>query len=780
MPAKGDDEVVYGPPWSGLDYSKPYNAIDKTALAPGSLNTTAINGFLCSSPWLAENPFLGQLNTGEYPIGYFDYSYQSTTGQNGTLGILVTNIGVYYTGDLGNQSLTAIGQIPLVSLYVWQPADLDLTYMLPNNCVSFVEVNNQVFFTGLMLNGVYCIYFGHSVTSVTITDPGIGYTTASISFSGGGGGTGAAATPIISSTGVVSSVQPITFGSGYQNGATASITGGGGSGATCTPIVVPVIYNYGVLAYNLTSGGTGYTSAPIVTVFPVLGGGGASARAYIEASGTITGATLTNGGTGYTAVPTVSISGDGTGATAVATIGVEFPSVPSFTQATGYVAGAYIMELGGRLVVGQCKFPTNGGTGTQVLPTIAWSSVGIYIGSGSNDPWNPLNISTLNGNIGGFQLLGDVPDQITGLCAIGQSGVIGRTNGLSQMDPGPSAIQPFNIYHFWSSNQGVGALPNTMVQWGQQIIFRSDDNVYMFSLTGGIQPIGTQIIAKMIQDTKSIAYNTTPTSAESSGLLGYWYYASIVNISGQLHYLLTASAPNVITAGVDDSFCCVYDFNIAEGSWHIWDLTEYYIQTTPNFFPMTSFTCPITALRPVLTYSNHSIDYQSAPIFLMIGNKALGSSQSMLQFVPFDYDSQSNITQNAFIAPLYPPLAIPNTQMYFRGETMALGHKITVRRLRLQVDNAPMPTIAAVAYQQADVTFTGQESSQAAVRLSLPGNTVPTKGPIKTYYGDADLSDEIVQASIQSVIGDSPWTTMPCFRIASVSMIVADTTSTTQ
>jgi len=67
--AKGEFEVAYGGPWGGLDYSRPYNTLEANSLAPGSVNTQAINGFQCSSPWIATSPYTPNFPVGEFVIG---------------------------------------------------------------------------------------------------------------------------------------------------------------------------------------------------------------------------------------------------------------------------------------------------------------------------------------------------------------------------------------------------------------------------------------------------------------------------------------------------------------------------------------------------------------------------------------------------------------------------------------------------------------------------------------------------------------------------------------
>lgn len=72
-----------------------------------------------------------------------------------------------------------------------------------------------------------------------------------------------------------------------------------------------------VQSIAVTAGGSGYVSAPTVTI---SGGGGTGATATASISGgAVTGITVTAVGSGYTSDPTVSISGgSGTGATATA------------------------------------------------------------------------------------------------------------------------------------------------------------------------------------------------------------------------------------------------------------------------------------------------------------------------------------------------------------------------------------------------------------------------------------------------------------------------------
>ena len=118
-----------------------------------------------------------------------------------------------------------------------------------------------------------------------------------------------------------------------------------------------------VTSINVTNGGSGYTTQPIVSI---VGGGATSGnQAFATAQiteGTVTGITIVNGGAGYTSVPTISISGGGgTGATAVAVCrgpvdsinivntGSQYSYEPTINLISGSGAVAYPSILNGKI-----------------------------------------------------------------------------------------------------------------------------------------------------------------------------------------------------------------------------------------------------------------------------------------------------------------------------------------------------------------------------------------------------------------------------------------------
>lgn len=637
MPAKGDLEIVYGSPWGGVDFSRPYNVLDPQFLAPGSINTSQINGFLTSSPWLASSPYSNVFAGNEFPIGFFKGNVTNQFFFTPAPTIVVTNLAVYYS-SANSFTGSALNPFVLNLLHTWAPAEINAGFLAPGNDVSFQEVAGIVYFTGLMLNGIFSV--------------------------------------------------------------------------------------------NLNPG---------------------------------------------------------------------FPGI--FATATTFVSAAYLIELGGYLFAAECRFPTGGGTGTSVLPTVAWSGPGQYSGSGASDPWNPVNQLG-----GGFNQLSDVPDTITGLAGIGRSALIFRNNGVSQCDPNPgtsnSGLQPFTFYHLWASAQGVGAYPGTVAQFGQTVYFRSSDNVYSISISGGLQPVGPRIIAKINADERASKSGEGATFI-TSGAPSYWYFSSIVVIGGQLHYWLCFSAYNVNPVTLSQQFTAlVYDYNIAENAWHVSDFSSY-LQASGTPQPFLCFSCrpaQITEQTQTRVLGTGVTD-ALYPQFILVGAyTGLGTVNAAQQFgvidqlVPWDYDFASQWI-NAFNASLYPPLAMPPTTIVFRAEVISLGHKTTQRRLRIQADNAPLPSFAAGSQQQGTVTLTGslpQNVRTGAIQWTrhsgaggtvpyMQGNIAPQGAPIQTYYGNAVVSDELVQASIASTVADpnNPWNSLPAFRIATASLVAEDPKSTT-
>ena len=93
------------------------------------------------------------------------------------------------------------------------------------------------------------------VSSITVNNPGSGYTSDPVVTITGGGGTGAtAAATIDPGTGTVTAIDILTTGSGYTAAPTVTITGGGGTGATATAAIHTAATEVGMLPAIQTPG----------------------------------------------------------------------------------------------------------------------------------------------------------------------------------------------------------------------------------------------------------------------------------------------------------------------------------------------------------------------------------------------------------------------------------------------------------------------------------------------------------------------------------------------
>jgi uncharacterized repeat protein (TIGR01451 family)/fimbrial isopeptide formation D2 family protein len=126
--------------------------------------------------------------------------------------------------------------------------------------------------------------FGYSYSNVTLTPGSLGSCDQS-------GGTISCTIPTLDPTPAV------------------TISGGGGTGATAVATVNAAGQITGIV---ITNPGSGYTSAPTVTITTNGTGSGGTATATINGSGDVSGITVNDAGTGYTTTPLITIIGQAT------------------------------------------------------------------------------------------------------------------------------------------------------------------------------------------------------------------------------------------------------------------------------------------------------------------------------------------------------------------------------------------------------------------------------------------------------------------------------------
>lgn len=175
-----------------------------------------------------------------------------------------------------------------------------------------------------------------TVSGIQITNSGSGY-----NFGAGifptititPAGSGATASTLLDGGSVISVSITAQGTTPYVAAPIVTFTGGDGTGATGTA----VISDGKVIAINVTSGGTGYTSAPTITI---TAGDGAAAYATVV-NGVITAITVSDGGRNWVGAPRVALtSAEGGGGTATATVaGGLITGVTVSAGGTGYVEG---------------------------------------------------------------------------------------------------------------------------------------------------------------------------------------------------------------------------------------------------------------------------------------------------------------------------------------------------------------------------------------------------------------------------------------------------------
>lgn len=85
----------------------------------------------------------------------------------------------------------------------------------------------------------------------------------------------------------------------------------------------------------------------------------------------------------------------------------------------------------------------------------------------------------------GFNNLPDVEDSITGLITTGPTLFVLRGQGITEVSPLNSGINPFNFDHLWASHKGIGTIyPNTVAQYGSLGGFFSDTDIFTIGYSG--------------------------------------------------------------------------------------------------------------------------------------------------------------------------------------------------------------------------------------------------------------------------------------------------------
>jgi hypothetical protein len=144
---------------------------------------------------------------------------------------------------------------------------------------------------------------------------------------------------------------------------------------------------------------------------------------------------------------------------------------------TDFLGAAILNEINGRLIAADV-YQFAAGVTTEFPYQIAWSAA-----AGDYGQFNPLVGGLVTG--AGFNNLPDVEDTITGFFTTGPTGYIIRGQGITEMSPLNSGIQPFDFNHLWASHKGIGTIyPTTVSQYGSLGCFMSDTDIFTLGYEG--------------------------------------------------------------------------------------------------------------------------------------------------------------------------------------------------------------------------------------------------------------------------------------------------------
>ena len=192
----------------------------------------------------------------------------------------------------------------------------------------------------------------------------------------------------IGSVGTIGITNP---GSGYVSAPTVTISApNDANGVQATAVSTISTGSGGIAAINLSSGGSGYTFVPNVIIGAPDQTGGTQAQAYATISGgAVVAVTVSNAGSGYTTAPSITFSSGAAAATAVIATG-QVNSITLTNAGTGYTASPTIT----------ISAPPSGTTATAIASynTFKTGTVAVAITNGGSGYSNAANtVVTITG-----------------------------------------------------------------------------------------------------------------------------------------------------------------------------------------------------------------------------------------------------------------------------------------------------------------------------------------------------------------------------------------------
>ncbi len=264
---------------------------------------------------------------------------------------------------------------------------------------------------GVRTTGTVGIGSSGRVGSVSVDNAGSGYpasgVTAAFTAAPSGGVTATGTVNML--LGTVSSVTVTAGGSGYGNSTNVTFSAPPAGGVRATGTMTRGTSGAGrpIISISISNPGSGYLTAPTITLSNTNGGSGATFTTAI--TNRISGVTVTNAGSGYTTTPAITLGGVGSGSGATfstsLSIGVTgititdpgsgYTSAPTITlSSTGGGTGATFTVVTGTTNVVSGITITNAGSGYVTTPTLTLGNTGTGFGATFTVNTNLVTLAT--------------------------------------------------------------------------------------------------------------------------------------------------------------------------------------------------------------------------------------------------------------------------------------------------------------------------------------------------------------------------------------------------
>lgn len=470
-------------------------------------------------------------------------------------------------------------------------------------------------------------------------------------------------------------------GSGYTSAPTVTIYGGSGTGATATTQVV----NGSVVSFTITNPGTGYIASDLPQVLFTGGGSDDGARlTAVLTAGVISSVTVVNGGTGFTFPPTLTVSGGG-GSGAVLTAVLTAGAISSVTVTNGGTKYTTVPAITVQAGVNRAAFGT-----VSLMP---FGISGTSIETFQQRVWLPhpnQSGNTITGGVFNVTAPGSITDFAT------SDGGLNFTNTDSFLRAVYTNIKQSNGYLYPIGDSSVSVISNVQTS-GNPIItsfnYQNTDPQIGTSWRDSVQP-----------------YSRTILFANAFGVFGL-YGGAVSKISQPMDNIFNNAIFNGVNGAVTPSSAVCNLFNLkayfinmtikdpfssAQRTIMVgWDEKEWFIASQSSEFTFIGsqeinsdmfawgtdgsglyplFNTPSASLAKKLStklYGNNNflIQYESMGVYLQIQDMSVSGSGVAFSSVTVDAEHGSYAVPNippipTAVAPYYPVVSMGSGDVF--------------------------------------------------------------------------------------------------------------------